>query len=66
MIKRKVEIFSAGCAVCQDTTATVERLAGPSCELRVLDMNDLQVVKRARALGVRSGVSLALSTSSEV
>jgi glutaredoxin 3 len=52
--KRKVEVFSAGCSVCQDTVALVQRVACPSCEVSVLDMNDPQVAARAKALGIRS------------
>ncbi|RQR32916.1 thioredoxin family protein [Burkholderia sp. Bp9142] len=52
--KRRVEVFSAGCAVCNDTVAMVRRLACPSCEVLVLDMHDAQVADRARQLGIRS------------
>ncbi|TES62195.1 hypothetical protein E2P84_42495 [Burkholderia cepacia] len=52
--KRKVEVFSAGCAVCDEAVATVERLAGSSCDVQVLDMRDAQVADRARALGISS------------
>lgn len=50
--KRTVEVFSAGCRVCQDTIELVERIACPSCEVRVLDMNDRAIADRARALGI--------------
>ncbi len=52
--KRNVEVFSAGCAVCEEAIETVKRLAGNSWDVRVLNMSDIDVVKRARALGVRS------------
>lgn len=52
--KRKVEVFSAGCAACQDTVALVNRIACPSCEVSVLDMNDPQIAIRAKGLGIRS------------
>ena len=52
--KRKVEVFSAGCSACQDAVALVQRVACPSCEVSVLDMNDPQVASRAKTLGVRS------------
>jgi len=29
---RKIEVFSAGCAVCDDTVALINRIACPSCE----------------------------------
>ena len=59
-IKRKVEVFSAGCPVCQTAIDLVNRLACPSCEVSVLDMNDIHVAKRARELGVRSVPAVAI------
>ncbi|RQS87973.1 thioredoxin family protein [Burkholderia contaminans] len=52
--RRRAEVFSAGCAVCNETVAMVDRLACPSCDVQVLDMNDAQVADRARKLGIRS------------
>jgi glutaredoxin len=51
---RKIEIFSAGCPVCEETVELVNRAACPSCEVSVLDMKDPSVVSRARSLGIRS------------
>lgn len=51
---RKIEIFSAGCAVCEETINLVNRLACPSCEITVLDMKDSAVTKRASELGIKS------------
>ena len=59
--KRKVEIFSAGCPVCLTTIDLVHRLACPSCEVSVLDMNDISVAKRARDLGIRSVPAVAIN-----
>lgn len=52
--RRKVEIFSAGCAVCEEAIEIVERLACPSCEIRVLDLGDPEVTRQARDLEIRS------------
>ena len=52
--KRQIGIFSAGCPVCQDTIDLVNRMAGASCEISVLDMNDKEVAARATELGIRS------------
>jgi glutaredoxin 3 len=52
--KRKIEVFSAGCAACEDTIALVNRIACAACEVHVLDMHDSHVAQRARALGIRS------------
>ncbi|HSA94232.1 MAG TPA: thioredoxin family protein [Terriglobales bacterium] len=58
--KRKIEIFSAGCAACEETIHMVNRVACPSCEVSVLDMQDKQVAARARSLGVRSVPAVAI------
>lgn len=52
--KRKIEVFSAGCAACEETIALVNRMACPSCEVSVLDMKQAGVAKRAKELGIRS------------
>lgn len=52
--KRKVEIFSAGCPACAETSELVNALACPSCEVSVLDMKDASVASRAKRLGVRA------------
>ena len=52
--KRQIEVFSAGCTVCQDTIALVNRLACPSCEVIIHNMHDPAVARRARDLGIRS------------
>ena len=52
--KRKIEVYSAGCPACQETVALVNRVACPSCDVTVLDMNDPKVASRAKSLGIRS------------
>lgn len=58
--KRKVEVFSAGCAACEDTIEMVRSITCPSCDVTVLDMRDIEVVKRAKSLGVRSVPAVAI------
>ena len=60
MANRKVEVFRAGCSVCDDTVKLVESIACPSCEVTVLSMKEPEVAKRARALGVRSVPAVAV------
>ena len=57
---RRVEVFSAGCGVCDEGVALVQRVACDSCEVVVLDMSDPQVADRARRLGVRSVPAVAV------
>jgi glutaredoxin 3 len=52
--KRKIEIFSAGCPVCQETIEMVQNMACSDCEVSILDMNDSAVAGRAKSLGVKS------------
>ena len=58
--RRKVEVFSAGCACCEEAVALVRRLACPSCEIEVLDMRDPVVSRWARDVGVRSVPAVAV------
>jgi glutaredoxin 3 len=53
MTKRIIEVFSAGCAACEETINLVNSIACPSCEVSVLDMNDPTVASRAKQLGIR-------------
>lgn len=50
--KRKVEVFSAGCALCEDVVRLVNASACQSCNVMVLDTNNVQVAQRAKALGI--------------
>jgi glutaredoxin 3 len=58
--KRQIEIFSAGCPVCQETIDLVNQIACPSCEISVLDMQNQTVAERARTLGVTSVPAVAI------
>ncbi|SMF23125.1 thioredoxin family protein [Pseudogulbenkiania subflava] len=60
-MKRKVEVFSAGCPTFTDVVSLVQGLACPSCEVDVLDMRDVAVAKQAKALGVRSVPAVAIN-----
>ena len=60
MSKRKVEIFSAGCPVCDDAVQLVNRIACPACEVQVLDMKTPTVAARAKELGVNSVPAIAV------
>ena len=58
--KRRVEVFSAGCALCDETVAMVRRIACSSCEVEVLDMRDASVAARAKSLGIRTVPAVAI------
>jgi glutaredoxin 3 len=57
---RKIEVFSAGCVVCESAVSEIETLACPSCEISVLDMKDDKIAARAERLGVSSLPAVAI------
>jgi len=59
-MKRTVEVFSAGCAVCNELVERVNAIACPSCDVVVLDMQQPDVVARAKSLGVTSVPAVAI------
>lgn len=59
--KRKIEIFSAGCPVCEETIKLVNQVACSSCEISVLDMKDPNVASRAKSLGIHSVPSVVIN-----
>ena len=52
--KRKVEVFSAGCAFCHEVIDVVRVEAGSSSEVIVHNMLDARSLARAEKLGIRS------------
>ncbi len=52
--KRKIEVFSAGCPVCEQTVELVKRIACDSCDVTVLDLHDAEVASRAKKLNIKS------------
>ncbi len=52
--KRKIEVFSAGCPVCEETMALVNQIACSLCEVTVLDTKRPEIAARAKQLGIRS------------
>lgn len=38
--KRRVEVFTAGCPVCEGTVDLVKSLICPSCELKLFDLQE--------------------------
>ena len=51
-LKRKIEIFSAGCPACEETIALVNEIACSSCEVEVLDMSRAEIAERAKRYGI--------------
>ncbi len=59
--KRLVEIFSAGCAVCEETVNLVRDIACASCDVSVLNMKEPQIAARAKSLGILSLPAVAIN-----
>ena len=57
---RKIEVFSAGCVLCEDTITLINQIACPSCEVEILDMHKPEVSKKARRYGIRSVPAVAV------
>ena len=51
---RRIEVFSAGCAACEETIQLVRSLACSSCEIEVYDMHKPEVAAKAKGYGVNS------------
>lgn len=60
MDRRKIEIYSAGCPLCDGAASAIEEIAAPAHDVAVLNLNDAAVASRARALGVRSAPAVAI------
>ena len=58
---RTIEIFSAGCPLCEETVELVKNLACPSCEVTIVTMQEKQGMARAKELGVRSVPAVAIN-----
>ena len=52
MTLRKVEVFTAGCSLCDDVVELVRNLACSSCSVEVLDMKDESAQRKAKQYGV--------------
>jgi len=51
---RKIEIFSAGCSICQNVVEQVKAAACASCDVTVVSMADRRIAARAMSLGIGS------------
>ena len=58
--KRKIEIFSAGCSVCESVAEEVKKAACSSCDIQIRDRKAPDVQQRASELGIRSVPAVAI------
>ena len=52
--KRKIEIYSAGCTICNNAIDQIRESACPSCEIIIHDMMQPEVQRSADGLGILS------------
>lgn len=50
--KRKVEVFTAGCELCDTAVELVKQVACASCEVSVMSMQDESAASKAKGYGV--------------
>lgn len=61
--QRTVEVFTAGCPLCDDVVDLVQDIACESCTVRVVSMQDEDGARRAREVGVASVPAVAIDGS---
>ena len=59
-MKRKIEVFSAGCPRCEETISRIQDLACPDCEVVVVNMHEAEGNRRAKELDVRTVPAVAI------
>lgn len=57
---RSIEVFSAGCPICETAIAEIKAAGCPACDIQVHDMTDPATEKRAGELGVNSVPAVAI------
>jgi hypothetical protein len=57
--RRKVEVFTAGCPLCDETARLVSELSCPDCDVTVYDLRQ-SGIERAREYGVNSVPSVVV------
>jgi glutaredoxin 3 len=50
--KRKIEVFTAGCSMCDETVAMVKRVSCSSCDVEIHDVREAGVAAKAKQYGV--------------
>jgi len=51
--KRTVEVFTAGCAVCDEAVQAVRKIACDSCDVQVQDMRTEAAKAKAKKYGIK-------------
>lgn len=59
--KRRVEVFTAGCPVCQGVVEIVNELACPNCDVTIYNLNRDEGVDEAKAYAVTALPSIVVN-----
>ena len=59
--KRKVEVFTAGCPVCQGLVEMVNELACPYCDVAIYYLNKNEGVDEAKSYGITALPSVVVN-----
>lgn len=59
MARRQIEVFTAGCPVCEPAVQLVHELACPDCEVTVYDLREAGA-DRAQQYGIKSVPSVVV------
>jgi glutaredoxin 3 len=59
--KRRIEVFTAGCPVCQGVVEMVKELACPNCEVTIYNLNKNEGADEAKAYGVTALPSVVVN-----
>ena len=54
---RRVEVFTAGCPICDETVRLVQSLACPNCEVQVYDLREGCATNECREKASRYGIT---------
>ncbi len=57
MTKRHVEVFTAGCPICEESVNLIKSVACPSCEVQVYDLREGCSTNECRDKARRYGVT---------
>ena len=57
IVKRLVEVFTAGCPICEGTVRLVKSLICPSCELKVYDLREGCTTNECREKATQYGIT---------
>jgi glutaredoxin len=52
MARRRVEVFTAGCPVCEPAVRVVQELACPDCDVTVHDLREQAASEQAQRYGI--------------